>query len=71
LDELLDPELVAQPGRHRLPEYAVRPRERLETGEQETLELDEWLLEEDDIVQFGARDPPVAKQKSIACWGKA
>src|SRR5215510_7227706 len=50
LDEMADPQLVAEPGDHRLAEDLVRPREGGQAGDEEPLELDERLFEEDDVV---------------------
>jgi hypothetical protein len=56
-DVVFDPQLIAQPGGHRLAEHAIGARKRLHVGEQEPFEFDERLLEEDHVIHIGGRDP--------------
>jgi hypothetical protein len=56
LDQLLDPELVAEPGDHRFAEQWVRARNLLKAREQQPLELDERLLEEHYIIEIARRE---------------
>ena len=56
LQQVLDPQLVAEPGDHRLAEDFVRPGEHLHARQEQALELHERLLEEDDVVEVVGRD---------------
>ena len=51
-----DPQLVDEPGRHRVLEHPRAARERAHRGRQDALELQERLLEEDDIAEIGCID---------------
>ena len=50
LDVMLDPQLVTEPGDHRLAEHAIGVRKGLHIGEQEPFEFHERLLEKDHII---------------------
>src|SRR5581483_273866 len=56
LDAVSDPELVAEPGDHRLLEQPARAGEGPHAREEQALELHEGLLEERHVVERPARD---------------
>src|SRR5690242_6166411 len=56
LNERFYPELIAKPRDHSFPENSVRARKALHAGEQQSLELNEWLFEESDIIEISRID---------------
>src|SRR3990172_4182167 len=63
LDQVLDPELVSEPGDHRFPKHFVRAWKCLHAGQQKTFKLDERFFKEDNVVQFGSLDASGAETK--------
>src|ERR1043165_2677926 len=63
LNQCLEPELIAEPGNHRLPEHPVRAGKGLHAGEQQSLKLDEWLFKKSDVIEICSTDPAHIKTK--------
>src|SRR5689334_14479243 len=56
LDEMLNPQLVAEPGDHRIAENPMGTRKGLHARQEQSLELKKRLLEKNDVVQVGSPD---------------
>ena len=71
LDQVPDPEFVAEPGQHRFAKDAQRAGKGLHAGEQQALELEERLFEEDHVIEVGRLDSGAAQTKVDGVLGKA
>lgn len=71
LDQVTDPDFIAEPSQHRFAKDAQRARKGLHAGEQQALELKERLFEEDQIIEVRRLDSGAAQAKVDGILGKA